>query len=139
MGVGPLDEARIGGVAVGEAFGQIGREREHAVVRRADPSQQGHASGGEAAEVDGLAAMGAGDHRQQPRRPALFHRGLIDPQLAQPPDQVAATVAPRQPGVAADREIDAAAGAQQFIGDLRADAPEPTTSTAPGGSWSGLR
>ncbi|MFO1208784.1 MAG: hypothetical protein U1E40_06120 [Amaricoccus sp.] len=37
-----------------------------------------------------------------------------------------------------DREPDFAPGLEQLLGDLRPEAPAPTTSTPPGGSWPGL-
>ena len=46
-------------------------------------------------------------------------RPASDAEFAQPPDQVAAAIAPRQPGVAADREIDAPTGAQHIPLKLR--------------------
>jgi hypothetical protein len=39
----------------------------------------------------------------------------------------------------ADAQIDPAASARQLVGDLLAGGAAPTTSTAPGGDWSGLR
>ena len=89
-------------------------------MRRLDASHQDHAVGGEVAEIDGAAAIGAGNDRAQARRPALLRRDLIEAHLGEPPDQVAAAVAARQAAVPSDREIDAAAGLQQFLGNLRA-------------------
>ena len=89
-------------------------------MRRLDASQQDHAVGGEVAEIDGAAAIGAGNDRAQARGPTLLRRDLIELHLGEPPDQVAAAVAARQAAVPSDREVDAAAGLQQFLGNLRA-------------------
>ena len=79
-----------------------------------------HAVGGVTAEVDGVAAIGARDHRSQRRRPALRGRGPVDAHFGEPPEQVAAAITARQAAVGADRQIDAASGALQLFGDLRA-------------------
>ncbi len=87
---------------------------------RLDASQQDQAVGGEAAEVDGAAAIIPRNDRAQSCRAPLLRRHLIEAHIGEPPDQVAAAVAARQAAVSPDGEIDAAAGLQQFLGNLRA-------------------
>jgi hypothetical protein len=100
--------------------GETGGNIEHAVARRLHPSQQRDAVGGEAAEVDGIAAIGARDRGVDPDRPALLRRHLEQAEGAKPPRQILSAVTARHAGVLADREKDAAAGAMQFFRDLRA-------------------
>ena len=77
-------------------------------------------SRGEAAVVDGVAAIGADDRGIDANGSALFGCPVEHAELLEPPDQVVAAIAARQARGLADGEKHAAAGAVQLFGDLRA-------------------
>ena len=54
-----IEEGDKGEVAVGKAFGKARCDLDDAVMGRLEMSEQDHAVGGEVAEIDGAAAIGA--------------------------------------------------------------------------------
>ena len=66
--INDIEEGDEGEVAVGEAIGKAGCNLDDAVLGCLEMSDQDHAVGGEAAEIDGAAAIGAGNDGAEPRR-----------------------------------------------------------------------
>ena len=88
MGVQHVEEGRIIGIARSrDSRRDRGRYRAR---RRAPPHppEQRDAVGGEAAEVDGVAAIGARDRGIDPVRPALLRRHIKQAHRAEPPGQI---------------------------------------------------
>jgi hypothetical protein len=90
-------------------------------------AQQNHAAIGIVAEVDVVAAAGSGDERVgRLARVGALGDGLIQrAHLADPPEDVAAAIAPRHAPVQSHGEIDGPAGAEQVLDDLAAGGARP--------------
>ncbi len=107
-------------VAAADVFDEVRREAQRALLEILCAADEDHPVGREAAEIDGMAAVGAADGNRHVLL-AGFARGRIPlAEHAQPPAIVAAAIGPWRAVVRADREIDAPTGFQQFLGDLRA-------------------
>ena len=119
IGVRLVEHREVVGVAGREIRREPRLEGHHAVAERRRAADERHAPRREAAVVDGLAAVGAADREGDVlgRRRRL---GVPLVEHAEPPDVVAAAVAARRTVVRADRDVDAAAGLEQLLGDLRA-------------------
>ena len=136
--IGHVEEGGKGGIAKGQAVGQVGREVQRAFARCFDPAQQRHSLRREVAKIDGVAAIRAGDQRQRLVGSTLFDGGLVQPQFGQPPDEIPSSISTRQATVATDRKIDAAAGANELFGDLGAGGTGADDQHRPGGKLVGV-
>ncbi|KWV85932.1 hypothetical protein PFLmoz3_04455 [Pseudomonas fluorescens] len=75
---------------------------------------------GQFTEVDGLAAMGAA-HSNGHVFTARFHRRLVPlAQHPEPPAEIPVAIGARRAVMGANRQVNLATGALQFIGDLYA-------------------
>src|SRR4051812_41002002 len=83
-------------------------------------ADQGDALRGKVAEVDGVASVSARDQRKCPIRPTLFDRRLIEAELAQPPDEIAAAIAPWHAAMPSNRKENAPPLPDKLFSDLRA-------------------
>ena len=61
----PVEEAAIGGIAIGEVLSEIIGKVQHAILHRLQPAKQRQSLRGKLAEIDGVPAIGSGDQGQR--------------------------------------------------------------------------
>ena len=123
VGVGLRQQREVAGVAVGDRGGHVRREVHRALRVRRRAAHEGHAAGGEVAEVDGATAVRAADRDRDVLGALRRSLGVPRAEDPEPPHEVAAAVATRGAVVRADGEVDAPPGRQQLVGDLHARGP----------------
>src|SRR5262249_19046135 len=128
-----IKEAGIGGIAMRDALCEVGRERDYCIARIQHFPEQGHASRGDLSEVERISAIRARDERKCPVRSAFLDRSLIEAERVEPPHEIAPAIAARHAAMSTNGQVQRPASTSSSV-ICAPDAPEPTTSTAPGGS-----
>ena len=120
VGVRLVQHGQIVPVTVGDIGGQIGGEGQGAALARTCPAQKRDAKGCQTPEIHRLPAVSAGHGNGH-----MFGSGgrgghVPFAKAAQPPAEILPPIAAGRAVVGADRQKDAATGAHEFLGDLRA-------------------
>ena len=120
IGVGGVQQGQVVLVAKADVVHQVVLEARDTTLERLGQADQGHALVGEGAEVHGMAATGAADGDGHVLAARLHDFRVPLAEHAQPPAEVTVAVGTRRTVMSAHGEIDLAAGAHKFVGDLYA-------------------